>query len=110
MSPGSVERYLQGKFRQRLDDARKAMKRLARSWPKEDLPDQAYALDERFRPVIPAGVRGWGRREFSTWIAFSVSQVDGYERRSTLGLRAVRWWLRLRREIEQCRLTPSSSG
>ncbi len=58
--PASVERYLQGKFRERLADARKAMERLAQSWPKEELAEQAYTLYERFRPGIPAGVRGWG--------------------------------------------------
>lgn len=60
ISPASVDRYLQGKFRDRLDDARKAMERVAQSWPKEDLAEKAYALYERFRPVIPAGARGWG--------------------------------------------------
>ncbi|MEJ2006772.1 MAG: hypothetical protein P8Z30_01220 [Acidobacteriota bacterium] len=60
ISPASVERYLQGKFLDRLDDARKAMEQLARSWPSEELASQAYELYERFRPAIPAGVRGWG--------------------------------------------------
>jgi hypothetical protein len=60
ISPSSVERYLQGKFQDRLDDARKAMERLAQSLPGEELASQAYALYERFRPAIPAGVRGWG--------------------------------------------------
>jgi hypothetical protein len=60
ISPSSVERYLQGKFGDRLDEARKAMERLARSWPGEELSRQAYALYEKFRPSIPAGARGWG--------------------------------------------------
>jgi hypothetical protein len=60
ISPASVERYLQGKFQRRLEDARKAMERLARSWPSEELASRAYALYEQFRPAIPAGVRGWG--------------------------------------------------
>lgn len=60
ISPASVERYLQGKFQGRLDDARKAMERLARSLPGEELASRAYALYEQFRPAIPAGVRGWG--------------------------------------------------
>ncbi|TAM81471.1 MAG: hypothetical protein EPN47_11995 [Acidobacteria bacterium] len=60
ISPSSVDRYLQGKFGDRLDDAKKAMERLARSWPGEELSSQAYALYEKFRPTIPAGIRGWG--------------------------------------------------
>ena len=60
ISPSSVQRYLQGKFGGRLDEAKKAMERLARSWPGEELSSQAYALYEKFRPSIPAGVRGWG--------------------------------------------------
>jgi hypothetical protein len=60
ISPSSVERYLQGKFGGRLDDAKKAMERLARSWTGEELSSQAYTLYEKFRPAIPAGVSGWG--------------------------------------------------
>ena len=60
ISPSSVERYLQGKFGDRLEDAKKAMERLARSWTGEELSSRAYTLYEKFRPAIPAGVRGWG--------------------------------------------------
>jgi hypothetical protein len=60
ISPASVQRYLQGKFGDRLDDAKRAMERLARSQTGEELASQAYTLYEKFRPTIPAGVRGWG--------------------------------------------------
>lgn len=60
IAPSSVERYLQGKFGDRLDDAKRAMERLARSWPPDDLAAHAYDLYEKFRPAIPSGVRGWG--------------------------------------------------
>jgi hypothetical protein len=60
ISPATVQRYLQGKFGDRLDDAKKAMERLARSCTGEELASQAYSLYEKFRPTIPAGVRGWG--------------------------------------------------
>lgn len=59
-SPSSVERYLQGKFKDRLDDARKAMERLAQSLSSEELATHAYALYEKFRPSVPSGTRGWG--------------------------------------------------
>ena len=60
ISPASVQRYLEGKFGDRLSDARAAMVRLARSMPARELAKRAYALYEEFRPEIPAGVRGWG--------------------------------------------------
>lgn len=59
-SPVSVERYLSGKFGERLGEARAAMEQLARSFSPEELAACAYALYERFRPAIPAGVAGWG--------------------------------------------------
>lgn len=60
ISPGSVERYLAGKFGDRLGDARTAMRRLARSMSPSELARRAYALYEEFRPSVPAGTRGWG--------------------------------------------------
>lgn len=58
--PESVERYLQGKFKDRYDDARDAMEKLARSLPPRKLAAEAYKLYEEFRPSVPAGVSGWG--------------------------------------------------
>jgi hypothetical protein len=60
ITPARVQRYLEGKFGERLSDARVAMTRLARSMLARELAKRAYALYEEFRPVIPAGVRGWG--------------------------------------------------
>jgi hypothetical protein len=60
VTPESVERYLQNKFGERLDEVRKAMEHLARAQPPAKLAHDAYALYERFRPAIPEGVRGWG--------------------------------------------------
>jgi hypothetical protein len=36
------------------------MSDLARSFKPAELAAEAYSLYERFRPDIPAGVRGWG--------------------------------------------------
>ena len=36
------------------------MEELAGSLSHEDLVHRAYGLYERFRPVVPSGVRGWG--------------------------------------------------
>lgn len=60
ISPASVERYLESKFGERLDDVRAAMEQLARSRSSEEIAEQGYTLYERFRPQIPAGTRGWG--------------------------------------------------
>ena len=58
--PASVERYLESKFGDALGDARAAMKELAAAYPPRELAYAAFGLYERFRPAIPAGVRGWG--------------------------------------------------
>ncbi len=60
VSPESVERYLTGKFKDRLNDARAAMAELAESMDKDELRRRAYELYEGFRPKIPEGSRGWG--------------------------------------------------
>jgi hypothetical protein len=60
MNPDRVQSYLEGKFAEHLAAARKAMEKLARSFPPKELASHAYALYERFRPEIPAGKRGWG--------------------------------------------------
>ena len=58
--PASVQRYLEGKFKDALPAAREAMKALADSYPPKKLATEAYHLYEQFRPAVPAGQRGWG--------------------------------------------------
>ena len=60
IDPVSVERYLASKFGEAYEAARKAMRLLAESMSSADLARKPYALYERFRPGVPAGVRGWG--------------------------------------------------
>lgn len=60
INPDRVQSYLEGKFGEHLTAARKAMEKLARSFPPKELASHAYALYERFRPEIPAGQKGWG--------------------------------------------------
>jgi hypothetical protein len=60
INPDSVARYLDSKFGAALDDARAAMQKLARSMSPKALAVEAYRLYEKFRPSVPAGVRGWG--------------------------------------------------
>src|SRR5512143_1868123 len=59
-NPGSVQRYLEQKFKENLPDARAAMRLLAESMSPAELSRRAYALYEQFRPEIPEGKRGWG--------------------------------------------------
>ena len=62
IAPASVERYLVSKFGDALDDAREAMRALARSLPPVELARSAFRLYERFRPSVPAGTSGWGAK------------------------------------------------
>jgi hypothetical protein len=59
-SPDQVERYLAGKFKDRLDEAWRAMAELADAYQLEELHRRGFRLYERFRPSVPAGERGWG--------------------------------------------------
>ena len=59
-NPGQVERYLAGKFKDRLDEARRAMAELAASLEPDELHRRGFRLYEQFRPSVPAGERGWG--------------------------------------------------
>ncbi len=60
--PAAIERYLEGKLGDALPAVRAAMRALARSFPRRELAERAFALYEKFRPGIPSGQRGWGAR------------------------------------------------
>jgi hypothetical protein len=60
VEPDSVERYLEKKFGEALQDVRAAMQELAGSYEPDELAKQAYVLYEKFRPEIPEGKKGWG--------------------------------------------------
>jgi hypothetical protein len=60
--PGSVERYLAGKFGADLEPVRAAMQALAGSLPPAELARRAFALYKRFRPAVPEGEGGWGAK------------------------------------------------
>jgi hypothetical protein len=62
VSPESVEHYLEQKFGDALPDVVKAMRALAAAFSPRELAGRAFSLYERFRPVIPDGVRGWGAK------------------------------------------------
>jgi hypothetical protein len=58
----SVQTYLEQKFKEDLDDARKAMQKLAKAYTPKQLESKAYSLYEKFRPEIPEGKKGWGAK------------------------------------------------
>jgi hypothetical protein len=62
IDPDGVRRYLEDKF----GDDRKAvgsvMKKLAKAYKPKELAHNAYRLDERLRPDIPAGKKEWDAR------------------------------------------------
>jgi len=58
----SVQRYLQQKFGEDLDESRAAMEKLAKAYTPKQLESKAYDLYEKFRPEIPEGKKGWGAK------------------------------------------------
>ncbi|MFW6162933.1 MAG: hypothetical protein ACODAJ_09200 [Planctomycetota bacterium] len=62
IDPAKAQTYLAKKFGDDLDAVRAAMETLAAAYEPDDLADLAYDLYERFRPEIPKGRRGWGRK------------------------------------------------
>jgi hypothetical protein len=59
---GSVQSYLEQKFKDDLDETRKAMEKLAKAYTPKQLEKKAYDLYEKFRPEIPEGKKGWGAK------------------------------------------------
>ena len=52
-NPAQIEKYLAGKFGERLDDARQAMAELAAAYEPADLYRRGFRLYEQFRPAVP---------------------------------------------------------
>src|SRR4051812_9099429 len=52
-NPAQVEKYLAGKFKDRLEEARAAMAELAAGFEAAELQRQGFRLYERFRPSVP---------------------------------------------------------
>jgi len=62
IEPESVQKYLEQKFGEELDEARAAMEKLAKAYTPKQLENEAYGLYEKFRPKIPEGTKGWGAK------------------------------------------------
>jgi hypothetical protein len=63
--PESVQKYLEGKFGDALEDVSKARLALAKPLLPPQLAEKAYRLYEKFRPEIPK--KGWGPPASWTW-------------------------------------------
>jgi hypothetical protein len=60
--PDSVRKYLERAFGADLRAVASALRKLAGSYEPDEFERRAYALYEQFRPVVPAGVSGWGAK------------------------------------------------
>src|SRR3954452_10810897 len=56
-NPVQIEKYLAGRFGERLEDARQAMAELAAAYEPVDLYRRGFRLYEQFRPSCPPGNR-----------------------------------------------------
>jgi hypothetical protein len=61
-APSPARAYVEKALGEHLDAVRRAMDRLARSLPPEELNRIGFRLYEQFRPEGPAGVQGWGAK------------------------------------------------
>ncbi|MFL5336267.1 MAG: hypothetical protein ACJ8H8_24605, partial [Geminicoccaceae bacterium] len=61
-NPAQIEKYLAGKFGERLENARHAMAELAAVYEPADLYRRGFRLYEQFRPSVPVGESGWGAK------------------------------------------------
>ena len=62
IEPEGVERYLESKFGDALQEVRMAMTELANALKPDELAQRGFGLYEQFRPNIPEGVQGWGAK------------------------------------------------
>jgi hypothetical protein len=62
ITPQSVQRYLDLKFRDDLGDVQEAMETLAKSYKPAKLEEEAFELYVKFRPTVAEGEKGWGAK------------------------------------------------
>jgi hypothetical protein len=60
--PMAVQRYLAKAFGDHLDEVRQAMDELASRYEPAELNRIGFRLYEKFRPDVPYGNEGWGKR------------------------------------------------
>jgi len=60
--PTAAQRYLANAFGDHLDKARRAINELASRYEPAELNRIGFSLYEKFRPAVPYGTEGWGKR------------------------------------------------
>lgn len=60
--PAAIKNYIARAFGDRLGEVRAAMAALAASMPPDELNRVGFRIYEGFRPGVPAGVEGWGKK------------------------------------------------
>jgi hypothetical protein len=60
--PAGVQRYLTKAFGEHLDEVRQAMEELAGRYDPAELNRIGFRLYEKFRPDVPPGNEGWGKK------------------------------------------------
>ncbi len=60
--PEAVERYLRQRFGAAYATVRAALEALAAAYSPEELARRAWSLYVAFRPQVPQGVEGWGKK------------------------------------------------
>ena len=71
-SPRPAHAYVEKAFGEHLPAVRRVMEALADSLPPEELNRIGFRLHERFRPEVPAGAAGWGKKG-----ALDLKQIEG---------------------------------
>ena len=61
-APRPAHAYVEKAFGEHLPAVRRAMEALADALPPEELNRIGFRLYERFRPEVPAGAAGWGKK------------------------------------------------
>ena len=61
-SPRPAHTYVNGAFGEHLPAVRRSMEKLADAVPPEELNRIGFRLYEHFRPEVPAGAGGWGKK------------------------------------------------
>jgi hypothetical protein len=67
IDPDDVERYLQSKFGDALEEARKALNELANAFRPDELAQRGFGLYKQFRPEIPMVFKGGGPKRNWIW-------------------------------------------
>lgn len=71
-APRPAHAYVEKALGEHLPAVRRAMEALADSLPPEELNRTGFRLYERFRPEVPAGAAGWGKKG-----TLDLKQIEG---------------------------------